>query len=97
MHYGVNIPTMFKVSVSSGTGAITLDLYGKALGIGIKAPSSASNYDFECVDVDGFGVSQVIDVTGNLTIPCSTRFYGPHTITISNATDGDYYIKIWYE
>jgi len=95
--YGTNIPTTFAITVSGGTGTKTLDLYGKALGIGVKAPSTIANYDIEAVDVDGFGITLVVDATGNLTIPCATRFYGPHTFTISNATDGTYMVKIWFE
>ena len=95
--YGVNLPTIFLVSVSGGTGTKTLALSGKALGIGVKAPSTAAVYDFEIVDVDGFGVSLMVGAVGNLTIPCQTIFIHQHTITISNATDGDYMVKIWFE
>jgi hypothetical protein len=95
--YGVNIPTMAVITVTGGSGSKTLNLEGKILGIGILAPSAAAVFDLEILDIDGFGVAHIDDGVGNMTIPYNMRFFGQHTIYLTNATDGEYKIKVWFE
>lgn len=96
MTYGYQIPNVFPITVSGGIGEATGDICGKALGVGILAPDSAT-YDIEILDADGFGVFGRTNCSGNTTIECQIRFYNRHTIYITNATDGIYKVKVWYE
>ena len=95
--YGVNLPTLFIVSVAGGVGQKALDLNGKVLAVGVIAPNTSAVYDMEILDVDGFGVCHLDDAVGNVSVNYGARFYGPHTVYFTNATDGDYKVKVWYE
>lgn len=96
MNYGFQIPNIFNITVVGGIGQIVGDICGKALGVGVLSPNGAI-YDIEILDGDGFGVFGRTNCSGNTTIECVIRFYNRHAIYLTNATDGVYKVKVWYE
>lgn len=88
------------VAVASGTGtADTTEGTYKIVGWFVKAPSSATVYDFEILDSDGFPVVKNRERTGDqgivgFEIPVVSDVL---TVNITSATeDGDFEVRLRY-
>lgn len=93
---GERYPKRIDIVVTSGTGSAQAELTGKIVGIGIKAPAN-STYDLEIVDNDGFGICGDTAINGNAFLVSTARSWGIASINITNATNGEYGVKVFFD
>lgn len=89
-------PETIAVEVALNTGNTTALRSGNLCAIGIKAPSGVATYDIVIKDADGYGIFIKTGVTGNVTLSVDLQLYGSQIITIENATNGTYGVRLWF-
>jgi hypothetical protein len=92
-----NPPRWVNIVVSSGSGTGTIYLDGVIASVYFKASSSSSMFDGTVSDLDSMKLAGALSIVGEGKVDAVAQAYGPHTVSITNATvDGTYKVKIWY-
>ena len=92
---GQQLPARVRIVVSGNSGSITSNLSGEVIGIGVDAPGGAT-WDLNLVEADGMGIFTTLAVSGDAYIQFSGHLWGDITVSLSNATDGTYFVKLYY-
>jgi hypothetical protein len=87
------LPRVFVINVLGNTGEVTVNLTGPVKSISIKPPGSLT-FDFEVYDSDGCYLISLDDAQGQQKITVDEIVSGQHTFKVSDAPDGEYFIKI---
>jgi hypothetical protein len=92
------LPITVFIDVTGGTGTATFKNSGVCIGVGFKPPSGTSEYDFEFIDQDNFGLVGKIDKIGNTTTQIRFQCHDATTINLTNCTeDGLYRARVWFD
>jgi len=90
------VPEKIAITVTGSSGSATKKRSAHLCAIGIIAPAGAV-YDLEIVDGDGFGLFAKTGISGNATLAVDAQLYAEQTISLTNATNGSYSLKLWFK
>ena len=91
------LPKTFSITVSGGSGSQIINITGPMGSISLVPPDLNDPYDVTITDNDGFILLSEQNVLGKSKIVINEGCVGNHTISLSNAPDGEFKFKIRWQ
>ena len=93
---GLNIQTIdIEIEVVEGTGSAPFYCTGTVKTICFKPPEDSSEFDYTIVDEMEYGLAGETELAGSNTITVEFLCANTNLLSLSNADDGTYYVRIY--